>query len=727
MKKIIVILAFILAIAFAVKLNTYAYTNETDITVNITATYDTGNVVQTPVVADYGTKVSFNGSVTVAEGYTFAYWVVNGTVREDLAFANEFTITGTLNLVAVFHPVGKWAVLFMDTNGKLLKTQYVNNAADADDSGITWPTKLGYTISETKWDGVLTNITENKVFLLQYTLASAATFNLIVNGGDAVSYAYNTAVTINADVDDGGGNVFSHWIEDGVVVSRDLEYTFTMLKNRTFTAVYQAVADANTPEVTISDDFALRTGYQTYMGQLYVPQTYELIEYGFLISNDYSDLSFDTPDVTIVQSNDMKATSNEFVTSFPTGSNVSIRSYLVTKVGGSLVTSYSREINQVEVINNGFETDNLDSWNTYNIWKNESVMMAWQDARVVNDTYFGSNPYDRDGNYNLGIVWDGASWDQSSERMGHLRSSNFILDGSGWISFKIGGGKTTSMAYVSVRRAIDNVEVARFGNRHYNNTTKATAQYGSSISNAEAFMFQYYYDLASLSTVDLGDSLYFVITDSAAFDWCILSADSFYTYYESAPSPIADELASNIVPTINLAGSATNAILNGNPFVSGLTDWTNVNGAFIYSGSTTAARSNINNDGDLGVLRSSAFNINGNQYLRFDWAGGLKYDKQIFLSIKEVGTNIEVLRIVRRDNLSNKESNDFDNHLVDLSGLSTSKEYYVEICDNRTGGWGFISIKNIRLITQAEYNGITSGDRAVIISGLVTDYTYNWN
>lgn len=729
MKKIIILFAFVLALAFAVKLNTYAYTNETDITVSITAVYDTGNVVQIPVVADYGTKVSFNGSISVTGGYTFAYWVVNGTVREDLGFSNQFTITGTLNLVAVFRPAGKWAVLFMDTNGKLLKTQYVNDTANADDSGITWPTKLGYTISETKWDGVLTNITENKVFLLQYTLASAAMFNLVVNGAAPVAYAYNTAVTINAAATQ-GADVFSHWIEDGVVVSRDLEYTLTMLKNRTLTAVYQGVADANTPEVTISNDFALRTGYQTYMGQLYVPQTYELIEYGFITSQTYSNISLNTPGVTVAQSNNKKDSSDEFVTSFPTGSNVSIKAYLVTKVGGSLVTSYSREINQVEVLNKGFETGNINGWNSYGLWKStntagvwsgELSMISYSNGRIANGTYFDGNfPYNRDGSYNIGVTGTNVSWGQAEERMGHLRSSNFILSAasSGWISFKLGGGRFPSFAYLSVRRAADNVEVARFGNRHWNNTSL------SGTGNAEAYMFQYYFDLEDLSAVSFGDSLYFVLSETSSFNWSILTADSFETNIISTPSPTSDQLAANILPNILGTDTATAQIKSGNPFAgsgTSITDWSNVDGKFKLDWDPKGVRSDEGGDGVIGVLRSSAFLVDSSyKYLKFDFAGGREYDKQVFISIKEVGSNIEVMRIIRRDGWNNGD-NWFEHH-VDLTSLSTTgRQYYIELSDNVTSGWGLIMIKNMRLS-----NTYNSGNAAGQITTLVTNFTYDY-
>ena len=368
------------------------------------------------------------------------------------------------------------------------------------------------------------------------------------------------------------------------------------------------------------------------------------------------------------------------------------------------------------VLNGGFETGNLYGWNAFDIWKNEAGMRAWTNDRVVDGGYFDQNyPYNRDGKYNLGIYGGGISKDSAQERMGHLRSSNFVLGGSGYVSFKLGGGKNSSFAYVSIRRASDNEEVARFGNRHFNKTEIDGAKV---CDNGEAYMFEYYYDLSAY----LGQSLYFVITDASSSDWCVMSADSFVTYYAQAPATTEDTLAVNILPAILGVDTADNSIKNGG-LTENLGQWQDVNNVFKID---KCARSD-NNGGDAstGVLRSSAFSVNGdNKYVRFGWAGGLAYDKQVFVSVKEVGTNIEVLRYVRRDNLSSKKGSSFDNHMLDLSGLDDTKLYYLEFADNTTGGWGLTMIKEVRLVGESEWNSVVSTDRAVSISGLETTFSY---
>lgn len=528
--------------------------------------------------------------------------------------------------------------------------------------------------------------------------------------------------------------VFHHWEIDSRTVSYQATYAFTVFDDVTVTAYYSSDAPEDLPRITLSDDLGIRSEHRTFVGQFYLPSGYELIEFGMLTATTLGYLDLDAPQATRNPGNKYNGATNEFVMSFATSQATYVRAYMVCRNPmDQLITVYDMPSHLV--INGDFETGTMFGWDGYGIWKDESGMQAFLgQPRVVSGTYFDSNPYHRDGSYNLGIVWSGASWDQSAERMGHLRSSDFTLGGSGWISFKLGAGKVSSTAYVSVRRTSDNIEIARFGNKNYNNTGKATDQYGSSISNAEAFMFQYFYDLSDVGVI--GESYYFVISETSSWDWCILSADAFITYYPTDPTvdyalnhpsvTMSDVLASNIVPVILPTDSANpNSIRNGY-FDTNMDYWSIVDNNWYYSSNHYAKSNSSVSGGDagMGVLRSSAFTVTDKQYIRFDWAGGLKNDKQIFISIKEVGTNIEVLRFVRRDNLSGKESDGFDNHMLDLSSLDQTKEYYLEFADNKSGGWGVSFVDSIRLVPKSEWDSVTSGDRAVKIATLETEFFY---
>ena len=346
------------------------------------------------------------------------------------------------------------------------------------------------------------------------------------------------------------------------------------------------------------------------------------------------------------------------------------------------------------LLNGGFETGDLFGWAPYALWKDEAVLTAFRNERVVDTLYYGSagtNLYNKDGTYHFGLYidpYDNANKDLNQERMGMLRSENFTLSGSGVISFKLGGGKNTATAYIAIHDASNNQELARFGNRHFGNTAL------SGTENAEGYMFQYYYDLSE----HLGKELYFLIVDSASHEWSLLAFDSFITYYIEKPTYNADETAQDIKPTIYAAGAATNQIING-ALTANLDNWENPNGVFKIDNG--GAISSHGGNAALGALRSPAFTVNGaNVYLTYEFAGAIQRDKQVFILIKEVGTNLEVLRLTRRaDQASSSDSGDFKPHWYDLSGLDPLKEYYLEIIDNRDGEWGVALVRNINLVS----------------------------
>jgi hypothetical protein len=474
------------------------------------------------------------------------------------------------------------------------------------------------------------------------------------------------------------------------------------LSNIRLRAVYANSAPAALPRIFLSENLGLRQNEfrKTFHGRIELPEGggYSVVEFGlvaFPVSNPSLDLASVNAKRYVLSR--LTPDTKEFLSSVPTAEAQSVAAYLIVKDSfGTLSTHYSESIHQIE--NGGFETGDLTGWTSYQVWKDESALSAFRNERVVSSANYGSanaNPYDKDGNYLFGVYvhpYVNENKDLNQERMGMLRSSDFVLGGSGFVSFKLGGGKNSATAYLSVRRCSDDVEVGRYANRHFNNTTIAGAQFGTSIANAEAFLFQYYADLSSY----LGQTLYLVLVDAASHEWNVLAADAIRTYLPVTPTVSANQQAIDIKPNISGVGSAPNSITNG-ALTSNLNNWENPQGVFQIGNG--GAISSVGGNGALGALRSPAFSLNGaNKYLKFDFAGAIQRDKQVFISVKEVGTNLEVLRLVRRaDQSSTGDSGDFKTHWYDLSGLPTNKEYYLEVVDNRNGDWGVALVRNVSL------------------------------
>ena len=308
--------------------------SEGNVEVTITSIFDDENtIVATPEVATYGSKLTLGASSYALEGYEFAFWIVNGVVRKDLPIEHSFTVTSKLDLEVVFHPEGKFVVLFMDVNGKVLDTQFVLSGQDASDPSITLPSKIGYEVANPKWDGDLTNIQENTVFVLQYAKTSTDSFALTVNGGSGsdVGYEFNEIVTVAANAPT-EGEFFSHWEdEDGKVLSYLASYSFTMVRDLEVTAVYSEVVVEKVPHIIMSNDLALRVGRHTYLNQFFVPEGYELIEFGMVSSDTNPNPEIFDENVTLYQGTVHTATTYEFVMSITENSFSYIKSYMVLK------------------------------------------------------------------------------------------------------------------------------------------------------------------------------------------------------------------------------------------------------------------------------------------------------------------------------------------------------------------------------------------------------------
>lgn len=306
------------------------------VSINFTGVFDDNNSsINFQSSANYG--ANFSLAAPSRSSYSFAYWIVNGVVRYDLEETSSIKVTSNMNLSAVYSPDGKNTVLFIDSNGEILGTYFVTSGQTvASPSLVSHVGKPGLIVkTEDTWktpQGTVYSseliIESNTVFILQYEVENQEnTLSVTVNNGSGSgTYVYNQLVTVSANPVD-----FSHWEENGIEVSRLLNYSFTVVSNRTLTAVSQATPEADLPIVTMTDDLELRSGYHTYMGQFYLPSGFELVEYGFIISKNIEVITRSSTGVIVAQSNQKQPSTNEYVMSFSVGSHYTSRAYVVVK------------------------------------------------------------------------------------------------------------------------------------------------------------------------------------------------------------------------------------------------------------------------------------------------------------------------------------------------------------------------------------------------------------
>lgn len=334
-------------------------------TVEVTVTssfdkYNKGISQGAPVSLALGSNLSLDASGIDTENI-FAFWVINGVVRNDLSELDSIRVKSSMHIQAVFHKAGEHAVLFVDSNGKLISTEYVLNGDDVTAPSYSGYTKLGMSVdTTTPWktlNGVtsLTAINSSRVYVLQYTtdvaevkitLSGATVSSVVANKNDVVTLVASNVST------------FKYWKNaSDEVLSFESTYVFTATKNMTITAEYADETQTPANLVTISEDLGIREGYDTYVGRFEL-QSGSAFEYGFLVSKTSSDVTLETSDVEIVKSNAYNAETNEFIMSFTTGSYMSVKAYLIADEG-TLVNYVSGSNRTTEL--SGFASDLLIS------------------------------------------------------------------------------------------------------------------------------------------------------------------------------------------------------------------------------------------------------------------------------------------------------------------------------------------------------------------------------
>lgn len=310
--------------------------------VNIDILLDSENVINlNEQMVEYSGLLNLEA---IYQNYNFAFWVLNGFVRSDLSLAEQsFIVNGPLNIQQVFYPEGKHAVLFMDTNGKLIKVQYVLDGEAAIAPSVEGLSKPGYILNqENPWLdhkglNTLENINYSRVYTLQYEKTNNDVFTITVDGVDA-TYEYNELATITSE-----DPLFTHWESEGRVVSTNRTYTFTVVENKVFTAK-TTVIEAKT-RVIMTNDLKVRENYQTFIAQIDLLNGETIVENGYILLEDglqkNNPLTLESKDVIKVQSNVLNKATNEFTYSFQEKYAV-VRAYVVTKdAEGKLNTYYS--------------------------------------------------------------------------------------------------------------------------------------------------------------------------------------------------------------------------------------------------------------------------------------------------------------------------------------------------------------------------------------------------
>ncbi len=347
---------------------------------------------------------------------------------------------------------------------------------------------------------------------------------------------------------------------------------------------------------------------------------------------------------------------------------------------------------EYDIANGDFELGSLAGWtivsgdafsddgvNSESVWWNENIT------------------YNRDGNYHYGHYKPSAT--------GVMRSSEFILGGSGYITFKLGGCADNGRTYLRIMMKTDDepVEIARYSNSKYWNFQFPYVPNGMRLLN----MVQYYADLSRY----IGNTLYIEVVDenNSSDDLGAITLDSVVTYHETKPMWY-DRNFYQALSDGDVMAESEYQIENGGFETGDLTGWTlsgdigeitdasgwwnenlpyNKKGRYLFSG--------ISKEGGTGTLESSAFKLGGSGYITYLLGGGGD-GKLCYVSIIDADTGEELARFHNR--LFNDKGIRTINSGSNLANMVLYKanlsEYLgrtlkIRLVDNATSNWGLMT------------------------------------
>ena len=346
------------------------------------------------------------------------------------------------------------------------------------------------------------------------------------------------------------------------------------------------------------------------------------------------------------------------------------------------VAVVAKDESAFQVTNGGFE-NGLDGWTK-----------VGKIGDVSNSTHYWVNDpesaegfsYNKDGEYLFDAYKTGVE-----TAVGTLTSSNFVVGGSGYVTYKIGAMRDGNYVYVDVVDASTKQILARYYNGLWSERTDDV--------KSGCTLIAYKADLSKF----IGREVFFRISDNADSGYGLFFADSFKTYYTNEPegfnaaTPVDYKVSGTIYDVFNggfemgnnqgwwnngeigLVTNATGYWADNIPYGK--------HGEYLFTGVESFGADTMR-EGNKGSLTSSLFEIGGSGYITFMLGGG--GNEHCYVQVIDAVTN----EVIARYHQQEQEDAKLKTYVADLS-QHIGRSARIQVIDYASGGWGCVSFDNV--------------------------------
>jgi sucrose-6-phosphate hydrolase SacC (GH32 family) len=301
-----------------------------------------------------------------------------------------------------------------------------------------------------------------------------------------------------------------------------------------------------------------------------------------------------------------------------------------------------------DIVNPDFETGDLTGW----------TVVSGEAPGLVSPTvkYWHENPINKTGQFHF---WG------DDQKLGTIKSSEFVLGGTGEIDFMMGGGNLDTQ-YVALMRASDNTELMRAKNTQF--------------ADSEAYA-RVTWDASAY----LGEQVYLMLVDEvAAGGWQHVNLDDIHVYNRIHdivnPDFETGDLTGWTITSSEAPGRVTSDVNYWHP------DPVNKTGEYHFWG----------DDWKEGTFQSTTFILGGNGEINFMLGGG-NFPQTEYVALVRASDGKE---LIKSTHTAHAGSEGYDRVVWDASAYLGEEVYLKAVDSVPGGGWQHFNLDDIHVFNN---------------------------